>query len=298
MLTISSSVFAKRSISGRCILNQRGNGSFVFDMNDFEFAYLTHDDTEDVQMVWWLITAYFPLLNQVPRGTRFEIILAMRLLVSHLKDCAGAPPSIENTWSHHRKLCVDIAFQRLCAIIDVQSHAGSHHNPDAHEWDGAAALGYRHILVHLNAVMQKMTDESVLLKRKLESDQVTTTTDANEKGTEYTTTNNNTIHKKMPKNIISVFNQPVAADSTMPTDRKTNVSISNGSSSPNNNNNNTRLFLGAFRGDSKRWWSSSWPTGPNRWFFKRNTSTNRLLDADEITYNNNKNNHADTADRE
>ena len=162
----SSSVFLKKSISGRSILNQRGNGSFVFDARDFEFVDLTHDETEDIQMVWWLVTAYFPHLNQVPRGTRLEMILAMRLLVCHLKECAGVSPSIESTWSYHRKHCIEIAFQRMCDIIDNGAHSGSRqYHPDAHEWDGTAAMRYRYVLVHLTALMQKMTDEAVLLKQ-------------------------------------------------------------------------------------------------------------------------------------
>ena len=274
-----SSAFALKNISGRPILeqNNKRTGSFPVGTDDFLFVKLTRDELDDAQMVWWLLTAYFPLLDIAPRGTRAELVLAMRLLVCHLRECNCMPPSIDPAWGYYRRRCTDVAHQRMCCIIE-NSTSGHAHHPDSHEWGDAPAIQYRYVLAHFTPLMDKLSDNASNTARRRQEDY-----DLLEVCRVWGLDKDNKTSK------ISNDDDGINQNSVRPRRRRRGSRKKSSDTTDNNNNNQLdnnkytdtaakteepRRMLGTFRTGSRRWWGASWPLSSSKqtWFVKRAAS--------------------------
>ena len=246
-----SSAFAVKNISGRPILEQSSSkraGSFPTGTDDFAMVNFTRDELDDAQMVWWLLTAYFPHLGIAPRGTRSELVLAMRLLVCHLRECGGMPPAIDPAWGYYRRRCTDIAYQRMGDLIDGLTSGQAHH-PESHEWGDAPDIRHRYLLAHLTPLLEKLSDDATVKAQRRQEDY-----DLLEACHAWgiDDCNNNVSHRRRRRSALKYAN----AEDLITNDETKEDPIH---------------MLGTFRrGGSRRWWGASWPVGSSHmWFFQQ-----------------------------
>ena len=251
----SSILASKTSISGRQIMGRAAaelstarGGSDVFPIStvDFESVRFTSEEAEDAQMVWWLVLAYFPCLDIKPHGTRAEMILAVRLLVCHLRICSGMPPAIDPAWAYHKRRCIGVAFHRLCNILDTKM-GGHQHHPGSNEWGDATTLLHWNVLVHLSPMMQKLSHAATGLSGADLQPVATTANDS------------------LLLAAAAAAAAPAAAAAAAPAAAApAAAAAAPAAAAPAA----ARRMLGTFREEGQRWWTATWPSN-RRWFFTK-----------------------------